>query len=125
MKQIGKFVLFALSLSLSAFLLSCENTQEPSDTNLVDDYLHIRAAWSPDGTTIAFSSIATNAAGLYLVDSSGGNLRKVLSDEGLGVTWSPDGMWLAFTNAGYLYTMRPNGDSLAQLGELYGAIRPA
>lgn len=125
MKGVDKFLLFALSLFLSAFLLSCENSQEASDSSLVDDYLHVRAGWSPDGTTIAFSSLTTNAAGLYLVDSSGGNLRKVVNGEGLGLAWSPDGRWLAFTNGGHLYKIRPNGDSLVQLGGLYGAIRPA
>ena len=125
MKPVGKFVPIALSLVLSAFLLSCDNSQDASDTNLVDDYLHVRAGWSPDGSTIAFSSLTTNAAGLFLVDSSGGNLRKVLSDGGLGLTWSPDGKWLAYANAGYLYRMKPAGDSIVQLGRYYGAIRPA
>jgi Tol biopolymer transport system component len=125
MKRIEKFVLVALSLALSLFFWSCENPQDSSPANLVDDYLHVRAAWSPDGTTIAFSTLATNAAGIALVDTAGGNLRSVQSGDGLGVTWSPDGKWIAFTSGGYLYKTKPSGDSLVQLGELYGAIRAA
>lgn len=123
MKRIEKLVLVALSLSLSLFFWSCENPQDSSGANLVDDYLHVRAAWSPDGTTIAFSTQATNAAGIALVDSAGGNFRRVQSGDGLGVTWSPDGKWIAFTSGGYLYKTKPSGDSLVQLGKLYGAIR--
>jgi Tol biopolymer transport system component len=125
MKQIEETVLSALGLLLSLVVWSCENVQQPDDPNLTDDYLHVRAAWSPDGTTIAFSSLASNATGIYLVDANGGNLRNILSGDGLGVTWSPDGRWLAFTNAGYLHKMRPNGDSLTRLGDFYGAIRPS
>lgn len=120
-----RFLPSTLPFLLAVFFWSCENTQEPSNTNLVDDYLHIRAAWSPDGTTIAYSSIVQNATGIVLVDSAGGNLRSILSGDGVGLTWSPDGRWLAFTRNGYLCKMRPNGDSLTQLGALSGAIRPA
>ena len=125
MKRIDTLALAALALLLSVSMWSCDNPQQAEDINLTDDYLHVRAAWSPGGTTIAFSSLAANATGIYLVDSSGGNLRSILSGDGLGVTWSPDGRWLAFTNAGYLYKMKPDGDSLTKLGDLYGAIRPA
>jgi Tol biopolymer transport system component len=125
MKQIKKYLLIAITPFLVVLFSSCKDSQVSSDSTPVDEYVHMRAAWSPDGSTIAFTSLAQNAAGIFLIDSSGGNLRSILSGDGLGITWSPDGRWLAFARNSYLHKMKPNGDSLTQLGELYGAIRPA
>ena len=64
-------------------------------------------AWdvSPDGTRIAFSPVAAGAFDfreLWVMDSQGGNLQKVLALGGekerlLGVHWSPEGNRLAYS----------------------------
>jgi dipeptidyl aminopeptidase/acylaminoacyl peptidase len=55
-----------------------------------------KAAWSPDGTTIAFSS----GDGLYLMDADGADVRRLDTVGGTGwlfldVDWSPDGRTIA------------------------------
>lgn len=61
--------------------------------------------WSPDGKSIAFVSSRGNtglAFGVWTVDPDGGNLRQ-LAARGLGATWSPDGQWVYYAEAGVLY----------------------
>ena len=59
------------------------------------------AAWSPDGSRIAFSkSDGRLGAEIFLIDADGTNLRR-LSPEGAydaSPTWSPDGARIAFEN---------------------------
>ncbi len=62
-----------------------------------DPETDIYPAWSPDGTRIAFyRDGAAEKRGVYLVSPLGGHERNVshlaLSD---GLSWSPDGKWLA------------------------------
>lgn len=60
-------------------------------------------AWSPDGSTIAFTRAAPSAgsdnprAAIFVVSPEGGEPRK-LTDEGAEHDWSPDGMRIAFTS---------------------------
>jgi Tol biopolymer transport system component len=103
---------------------ACDNVTSPDNT-ITDSYLHGRAAWSPDGKTIAFSSLVSGQEGIYVVDTLGGTPKQILKGEGVGVTWSPDGNWLAFGKAGSIFKMRPNGDSLKQLTDPVNAIRPS
>ena len=110
---------------ISLFLLSsCESVNAPDNT-ITDSYLHGRAAWSPDGKTIAFTSLVSGQEGVYVVDTLGGTPKQILQGEGVGVTWSPDGNWLAFGKAGSIFKMKPNGDSVKQLTDPANAIRPA
>lgn len=55
--------------------------------------------WSRDGHSIAFCRARTpdpaeTAFGIYVISAAGGAARKI-ADGGLGVSWSPDGKWLA------------------------------
>lgn len=52
------------------------------------------AAWSPDGTRIAFS--LGDEPGIYVMDADGSGLRQV-SDVGRDPVWSRDGSRIAFT----------------------------
>jgi Tol biopolymer transport system component len=55
-------------------------------------------AWSPDGRSIAFCRrISRSKFAIYITPSSGGKERKVALG-GPGVSWSPDGKWLALAN---------------------------
>jgi TolB protein len=118
----------SLALLVSLFMLialpACQSSVD-STASFDDVYLHVRAAWSPDGKTIAFTSYVQNATGIYLMDSAGGNVRQIYSGDGVGVAWSPDGKWLAFSQAGTLCKIKPNGDSLTIVTDVSGAIRPA
>ena len=73
-------------------------------------------AWSPDGTTIAFSS---NRGGgdydIWAMEVDGGGLRRLTRAPGLDLNpaWSPDGRFIAFTSlrdGNYeIYVMRADG----------------
>mgnify|MGYP000509959856 CR=1 FL=1 len=63
---------------------------------LVDHY----AAWSPDGTEIAFVSDRTGNGDIYVMDASTGTILRQLTDDetaDLDPAWSPDGTKIAFT----------------------------
>jgi dipeptidyl aminopeptidase/acylaminoacyl peptidase len=73
----------------------------------------IRPAWSPDGTSIAFSTgrpmgsgVRASSDGLYVVNSDGGGPRQLVRGPVLGWHWSPDLAGLAF---GRRWGRRPHG----------------
>ncbi len=104
---------------------ACNLSTESGPAVVEESNLHVRPSWSPDGKTIAFTSMLQSALGVYLVDSSGTNLRRLVEGEGVGITWSPDGKWLCFSRVSNLYKIKANGDSLARLNTYAGSIRPA
>ncbi|UCE02590.1 MAG: PD40 domain-containing protein [Candidatus Latescibacterota bacterium] len=55
-------------------------------------------AWSPDATTIAFSSDRSGNRDLWLIPSAGGTPTRLTTNASLESTpaWSPDGRWIAF-----------------------------
>ncbi len=88
-------------------------------------YEHVRPSWSPDGRTIAFTARISGTLGIYLVDSSGANVRLLRGDDGIGITWSPDSRWVAYSSLGKIWKVRVNGDSLTRLTDGPNDIRPA
>jgi dipeptidyl aminopeptidase/acylaminoacyl peptidase len=56
--------------------------------------------WSPDGSEIAFVRVSGEAAAIYAMPSLGGAEGKLYESRaalfGGGLSWSPDGHWLAF-----------------------------
>lgn len=84
--------------------------------------------WSPDGSTIVFSSDRDDPdnAQLYLMDADGANQRRLpspLVDDQVGGRWSPDGQWILFHSNPLvdglprfeIYKIRPDGSDLTQL----------
>jgi endonuclease YncB( thermonuclease family) len=57
-----------------------------------------QAAWSPDGTRIAFFRIAGGNIDVYVMNADGSNVRRVTTNPGedASASWSPDGTQLAF-----------------------------
>ncbi len=103
---------------------SCDNPADTS-TTINESYFHGRAAWSPDGKSIVFSSLVQNQVGIYVTDTLGVNMLQIVQGEGVGASWSPDGNWIVFARSGSLFKVKSNGDSLKQLTDAVGAIRPA
>jgi TolB protein len=80
-----------------------------------------RPAWSPDSARIAFShgSDENNSSAIFVMDSDGGNPRRLVPGEGREATWSPDGRWVAFVSSrdGHpnIFAAAVDGSSLVQL----------
>jgi Tol biopolymer transport system component len=88
--------------------------------------------WSPDGSTIAFTSERDDCAhvpadqecwttgepgehrSVYLVDPDGSNLRRVLTEHGQFLAWSPDGAYLLVSGHA-LRVIRPDGTGRLEL----------
>lgn len=73
-------------------------------------------AWSPDGTTIAF----TRNFGLYTVHADGSGLRELVADVSGASTpsWSPDGNRITFSQTARrdrIYVINADGSGLVQL----------
>jgi hypothetical protein len=60
------------------------------------------AAWSPDGSTIAYSSLFE---GIFLVNANGSGKQQIALGGGCPVVWAPDGGAIAYQSGG------PNGTS--------------
>jgi Tol biopolymer transport system component len=103
-----------------------------ADVALTDEYWGIGDIdWSPDGTTIAFTGAPTlfheettdASAGIWpqvrLIPSTGGEVTTITPERERwigGVTWSPDGEWLAFQDDyETISIVRPDGSDLRQI----------
>jgi DNA-binding winged helix-turn-helix (wHTH) protein/Tol biopolymer transport system component len=63
----------------------------------------MNAAWSPDGTRLAFMRLAGPDTGLYVVSALGGTEKKIRMTRtayslATGVSWSPDGDSIAYSD---------------------------
>jgi Tol biopolymer transport system component len=79
------------------------NIDGSDPTPLTDDELYEQdPAWSPDGSTIAFtaSNQSDYAWEILLINADGTNLRRITDYSGYDQdpTWSPDGSLIAFTS---------------------------
>jgi WD40 repeat protein len=70
-----------------------------------------QAAWSPDGTRIAF---AGRRGGILVADAAGRHLRRI-TRTGHAPAWSPDGTRIVLSVGEWLYVVRSDGRGLSRL----------
>ena len=77
-----------------------------------DDY---EPSFSPDGTLIVFSSVRQGAgSGVYVIPALSGQER-LIATRGRTPRFSPDGQWIAYSNAGRTYVVPIAGGAPRQL----------
>jgi Tol biopolymer transport system component/DNA-binding winged helix-turn-helix (wHTH) protein len=86
----GRFDLFVKAMDSEQLL---RLTQRPSD------WLH--AAWSPDGSSVAFTRKLEGSTGVYLVPALGGAERRLataafVNEPFMQLSWAPDGKTIAY-----------------------------
>jgi tricorn protease-like protein len=80
-----------------------------------------QAAWSPDGTQLAYASEWEDRCDIYVMEPSGRNFLQLTSGPGSAEEpdWSPDGSWIVFSSdrdgSWHLYVMGANGSNVTQL----------
>ncbi len=87
-------------------------------------------AWSPDGTRIAFHSRRGELTRIYLVDSEGGEERRLTLKSGFAPAWSGDGSQIAFYSRRdgnpEIYLMDADGSGQTRITHNPGEdVRPA
>ena len=91
-------------------LVDGQNVQNLTESSEADDY---QPAFSPDGNEIAFRS-DRGAGGIYLMGSFGENPRPLLT-RGYDPAWSPDGVWVVFSDRGIFDPTNLRGGGLAKV----------
>ena len=83
----------------------------------------VRAAWSPDGTRIAFWRLTASVGSIVVVNADGRGERTLTSprEEAADPAWSPDGEWIAYTretdnlDSPEIWVMRADGSQKRKL----------
>jgi len=109
----------AISLSLDLYLLKINGT----DTVRLTTDVAGHAAWSPDGSRIAFTSHREGNYQLYVMNADGSGSRRLTTTSqymaDLHPTWSPDSRTIAFKRwtSGHqaVYVINADGTSLTRL----------
>jgi Tol biopolymer transport system component len=95
----GSRIVFSLANATGQQLLSVNN-QGQDRKDLTKTSLNHWPAFSPDGKHIAFGSSRDGPFEIYLMDTDGGNVRRLTKGKALNMrpAWSPDGKQIAFTS---------------------------
>ena len=125
-ETLGRHKEFLTFLVVVVGLSGCDLFPSPATEQPIEErYEHIRPAWSRDGKSVAFTATFNGVAGIYAVDTTGGNLRLIHAGNAIGLSYSPDSTWIAFSEGRNLFKQKLNGDSLTMLTGVGSDIRPA
>jgi Tol biopolymer transport system component len=104
---------------------------EPADGRGPKKILHTEpvglgvAAWSPDGSSIAFNSERDGRREIYVMNADGTNQRRLTMSGGSSPSWSPDGRSIAFDNffgliseSSGIYVMNSDGSNPRKIHNL-------
>jgi len=72
-------------------------------------------AWSPDGLAIAyahFDPTHPDTSGLYLADTTGGQIRRLATGLPRSIDWSPDSQHIVYDDDFGIHVVNRDGDSL-------------
>ncbi len=93
---------------------------------------NLSPAWSADGSKLALSSSRTGVSEIYVIDQSGGNLRRLTTSRlpDVSPTWNPKtGAQIAWvsgrTDLPQIYTMESDGTNVQRLTDQGYAVSPA
>jgi TolB protein len=123
----GTRIVFTTDFSIFVMSADAAGLTEGFTEVLTDFAAHPRAAaWSPDGSQIAFTADVQGPFGpegrIYVVNADGSGRRQVSPDDPQqspvaddGATWSPDGTRLVFTRNGVLQSISVDGTGLTTL----------
>ena len=124
MKYIANPLDGALPAGIGQRIASGKLASDDSGGTCLTDQLDkaIAPAWAPDGKHIAFESSRDGNKEIYVMDSDGGNPRRLTNAPGgddLTPSWSPDGRHIAFSSDrdgnDEIYVMDSDGSNLRRL----------
>src|SRR5215468_6671417 len=118
----GTRIAYASWSSTSGFAVSVAKADGSGSSVVARDasWNAARPTWSPDGTQLAFTT--TNDVDIAVVNADGSGRRLLIQDstQDKSPSWSPDGSRIAFLRGDFgsfvLYTIRPDGSGLRQVG---------
>jgi WD40 repeat protein len=99
--------------------MNADGSNQTNVTNYIspDEY----AAWSPDGSKIAFQGARNNHIDIYVMNANGSNQTRLTTTlANRNPCWSPDGAKIAFAGDSYgIYVMNANGSNQIRLTTIY------
>jgi Tol biopolymer transport system component len=110
----------AFSRGGEIYAMNADGSNQTNLTNFIspDEY----AAWSPDGSKIAFQGTRNNHVDIYVMNSNGSNQTHLAAATLTNRTpcWSPDGAKIAFAGEpNGIYVMNVNGTNPIRLTTIY------
>jgi Tol biopolymer transport system component len=110
-------MVLAASVEVSIDLVDIE---ESSAVRILSDAVSA-AAWSPDGSRIAFSSHANGTKGLYVINSDGSGPKRLSEREPYALAWSAKGDHIAFLDSpDHVYVLEVASGQTVDLADVGG-----
>ena len=111
----GRFLAFGYESLVPSRTAIYVTDSETRVTRLVADDA-IFPSWSPSGRRLAFTHERSEGEDVTATIGAGGRGRRDLRASGGRPVWSPDGCWIAVSNADGLSVVRPDGSGRRRVG---------